>query len=180
MSDMFASLFDTGNGEGVVEATAHGLCKVLLPGDDTDLVRRVRAGEIASSPLSDRAAHMLTRYFKGEPQPFESLELDYRIGGTFRRAILEAVRSIPFGEVRSYARVAAEAGSPRSARAVGGAMAANPLPIIIPCHRVVAANGAMTGYSAPGGVSMKRFLLRLESIEFTHEKVKFSTHVINR
>jgi len=180
MKDEFVSLFETGKGKGAVVATAQGLCRVLLPGDDAELLQQVRSGEATASPLSDRAAQMLTRYFKGEPQPFDTLDLDYRVGGGFRRAILESIRSIPFGEVRSYARIAADAGSPRAARAVGGAMAANPLPIIIPCHRVVAANGAMTGYSAPGGITMKHFLLRLEGIEFTHEKVKFSTPVINR
>jgi methylated-DNA-[protein]-cysteine S-methyltransferase len=112
---------------------------------------------------------MLTKYFKGVPQPFETIALDYNVAGGFRRRILEYIRSIPFGKIQSYGQVAAAAGSPRAARAVGGAMASNPLPIIIPCHRVVAGNGRLTGYSAPGGLMVKKLLLQMEGVEFQGE-----------
>jgi methylated-DNA-[protein]-cysteine S-methyltransferase len=84
----------------------------------------------------------------------------------FRKRILMLIRAIPYGEVRSYCDVAVLAGLPRAARAVGGAMAANPVPVIIPCHRIVAGNGRLTGYSAIGGLKMKDILLRMEGVEF--------------
>jgi methylated-DNA-[protein]-cysteine S-methyltransferase len=73
---------------------------------------------------------------------------------------------IPYGRVVSYGCLAQQAGYPGASRAVGGAMAANPIPIIVPCHRVVAASGALTGYSGPGGIVMKKNLLSLEGVEF--------------
>ena len=85
----------------------------------------------------------------------------------FRARILTLIRAIEQGEVISYGEVAAMAGAPRAARAIGGAMAANPVPIIIPCHRIVAGNGSLTGFSAAGGISVKNKLLRMEGIEFT-------------
>ena len=84
----------------------------------------------------------------------------------FRQLVLRAALQIPYGTVVSYGELAATVGSPRAARAVGGALAANPMPVIIPCHRIVAASGSLTGYSGPGGISMKRLLLNLEAAEF--------------
>jgi methylated-DNA-[protein]-cysteine S-methyltransferase len=112
---------------------------------------------------------MLKLYFKGEPQRFDDLPVDLSGVATFRARILELIRSIPRGETKSYGEVAALAGVPRAARAIGGAMAANPLPIIIPCHRVVAADGKLTGYSAPGGLTTKKYLLEAEGVEFKEE-----------
>ncbi len=174
------SFYESEQGRGAVVATELGISRVYLPGDCLDDVLSGPDAADGPSTLTERAAHMLQNYFKGVPQPFETLALDYQVSGTFRRAILESIRPIPFGEVRSYAQVAAAACAPRAARAVGGAMAANPLPIIIPCHRVVASGGGLTGYSAAGGVHMKQFLLRLEGVEFTRERVKFSAPVIHR
>jgi len=80
----------------------------------------------------------------------------------FRRAVTEHCRQIPLGATRSYGELAAQAGKPHAARAVGRVMAANPFPLIVPCHRVVAAGGRLGGFSAPHGLSMKRRLLQLE------------------
>lgn len=80
----------------------------------------------------------------------------------FRSAVLATCRSIKYGQIRTYGRLAAESGWPAAARAVGGALAGNPLPLIIPCHRVIRSDGRMGGFSAPGGISLKRRMLDLE------------------
>jgi methylated-DNA-[protein]-cysteine S-methyltransferase len=160
-------------------ATERGICRVCLPGDAVGHTQD-SLDILPPSRLTEQVAQMLTRYFKGEPQPFESIELDYAVAGEFRRRILESIRSIPFGQIQSYGEVAAAAGSPRAARAVGGAMASNPVPIIIPCHRVIAANGRLTGYSAPGGLQLKKLILLMEGVEFKGELVCKKMQVINR
>lgn len=174
----YASVFETEQGRGVVVATVTGISRVCLPHPDVMLHCGLK--RIEPSELTERAALMLKHYFAGEPQPFEKLPLDIDVPGSFRRRILELVRSIPFGVVRSYAQVAWMAGSPGAARAVGGAMAANPVPIIIPCHRVVAADGRLTGFTAPGGLEMKKYLLKMERVEFKGERTIQKINVINR
>ena len=170
--DYYASFFNTGQGRAAVVATERGLCRVCLPGEDAGMLfTQENLDFLPPSRLTEQAARMLTKYFKGEPQQFELIELDYDIPGVFRQRILDSIRSIPFGQVRSYGEVAAAAGAPRAARAVGGAMAANPLPIVIPCHRVIAGDGRLTGYSAPGGLLLKKFILQMEGVEFKGELV---------
>jgi len=166
----YVSFFNAGQGRGAVVATEQGVCRVCLPGDAAGHTQD-SLDILPPSRLTEQVAQMLTRYFKGEPQPFETVALDYSVAGVFRRRILESIRSIPFGQIKSYGDVAAAAGSPRAARAVGGAMASNPVPIIIPCHRVIAANGRLTGYSAPGGLQLKKLILLMEGIEFKGELV---------
>ncbi len=89
----------------------------------------------------------------------------------FRRRVLQATTRIPYGETRTYGEIAAAIGQPRAARAVGQALRANPLPIVIPCHRVVGADGHLTGYGGPTGLQRKRWLLRLEGVQVQKEKV---------
>jgi methylated-DNA-[protein]-cysteine S-methyltransferase len=169
----YLSRFETRLGPGAVRASDRGVNGVYLPhaGSIHDLDRDELAG-MPPSPLTERAAGMLQRYFRGERQPFEDIPVDLAVNGTFRRRILELVRVIPFGEVRSYGEVAVMAGSSGAARAVGGAMAANPVPVIIPCHRVVAGDGRLTGFTAPGGIPLKKFLLQLEGAEFIDERIQ--------
>ena len=102
----------------------------------------------------------LQRYFNGEKVLFSD-RLDLSGATSFDRAVWETTLSIPYGETRSYAWVAQQVGSPRAFRAVGGALARNQFPIIVPCHRVVASNGKLGGFS--GGLALKRRLLELES-----------------
>ena len=80
----------------------------------------------------------------------------------FQRRVLRAALRIPYGRVSTYGEIAAEIGNPRAARAVGRALGANPIPLVVPCHRVIAGSGALGGYSAAGGVRVKRKLLDLE------------------
>jgi methylated-DNA-[protein]-cysteine S-methyltransferase len=111
------------------------------------------------TPLLRRACAQLQQYFDGARQVFD-LPLAPN-GSAFQRRVWEALRAIPAGETRSYGDLAASLGT--SARAIGGANAANPIPILIPCHRVVGAGGALGGYSGGDGIPTKRFLLALEA-----------------
>ncbi len=101
----------------------------------------------------------LRRYFEGREVTFDE-PLDPQVGTDFQRRVWAAARAIPRGKTRTYGQVARMAGSPRAARAVGQAMARNPRPIVVPCHRVVGSDGSLTGYG--GGVEMKRRMLEME------------------
>lgn len=106
----------------------------------------------------------LRRYFDGEPVDFAGVEVDLSSRTEFDRAVLAATRSIPYGQTRTYGQIARAIGKPDAARAVGQALGRNPACIIIPCHRVVATNGALGGFT--GGVRWKEALLRLEGSRF--------------
>jgi len=108
--------------------------------------------------LFNRAAEQLRAYFAGALSRFD---LPLKLAGTpFQNAVWSALREIPFGETVSYGTLAARIGKPTAYRAVGAANGANPLPIVIPCHRVIGANGSLTGFG--GGVETKKYLLELE------------------
>lgn len=130
--------------------------------DDGAFVERI--AKAGYEPVRDAVAlknvfDWLDRYFAGHNAPFP-LPLDPR-GTEFQKAVWKAVAAIPRGEVRTYSSIAAAIGRPKAARAVGGACAANPIPVIVPCHRVRAAGGE-GGYT--GGLHIKRALLRLEGV----------------
>lgn len=116
------------------------------------------ARDQAETPLLRRGKRQLEHYFDGDPRPFH-LPL-VPAGTPFQQAVWLAMSEIPAGQTRSYGELAAAVGS--AARAVGGACGANPIPIIVPCHRVLAAGGALGGYSGEGGLETKIALLRLE------------------
>jgi methylated-DNA-[protein]-cysteine S-methyltransferase len=105
----------------------------------------------------------LQKYTSGCRDSFQDVAVDPGPIGDFQRRVLRQCRRIPYGKTLSYAEVAAKAGSPRAARAVGNCMAGNRIPLLIPCHRVVRSDGGLGSYSAPGGVAMKRRILALES-----------------
>lgn len=105
-------------------------------------------------------SRQLLQYLDGVPVDF-TVTLDL-IGTPFQKRIWEAIAAIPFGRTLTYGEIAAQAGNPQGSRAVGGATGRNPVPIIVPCHRVMGARGALTGFSAPDGLNLKRKLLRLE------------------
>jgi methylated-DNA-[protein]-cysteine S-methyltransferase len=134
---------------------------LTLEGDDNSLTR-LGFGEPATPQGDARAvasaAIQLEQYFAGERTEFE---LDIELHGTpFERRVWDEVRAIPYGETASYAEIARRVGSPSACRAVGRANGRNPIAVIVPCHRVVGADGSLTGYA--GGVEMKRALLELE------------------
>ena len=108
--------------------------------------------------------HRLQAYAKGaKKDDFLDIQLDLGCYSDFQRRVLSLCRKIPFGATLSYGQLAAKAGSPHAYRAVGGCMAGNKIPILIPCHRVVLANGSVGSYSAPGGMRTKKRLLELEN-----------------
>jgi len=117
-----------------------------------------------------RLIEQVQRHLEGKMQDFSSVPLDWSIVSEFQRAVYQQARSIKPGEKRSYGEIAHRVGlDTKSARAVGVAMATNPWPLIVPCHRVVSASGKMTGYSAGGGVRTKTRLLVLEGAELLSE-----------
>ena len=136
----------------------------LLVAKDGDAVVeiRFRPGDI-DAPRDDDAvadvAAQLAEYFRGERRSFD-LPLSPR-GTEFQQEVWRALQRIPYGETRSYSDIAREIGRPAAVRAVGAANGANPIPVVIPCHRVVGSNGSLTGFG--GGIDTKRWLLALES-----------------
>jgi methylated-DNA-[protein]-cysteine S-methyltransferase len=104
----------------------------------------------------------LVRYADGEPVDFSEVAIAVEHLSTFERRVVKACRAIPSGQHRTYGQLAAAAGSPGAARAVGRVMATNRVPLVVPCHRVLAAGGRLGGFSAPQGLAMKRRLLALE------------------
>lgn len=163
------SIYETRFGFGIVAANGTGLAAHHLPfGTRTaveaqELASTLHPAATAESPLTREAAVLLSRYFAGERIDFR-LPLDFRDFTAFRQAVYRMVSGIPYGTVLSYLEVARACGSPGGARAIGGAMAGNPLPILVPCHRVVASSGGMTGFTAPGGIASKRELLIMEGV----------------
>jgi len=112
------------------------------------------------SPHLDKAEQQLEAYFRGDSRLFD-LDLDLR-GTSFQVGVWQALTRIPYGETRSYKDIAGQVGSPKAVRAVGGANNRNPIPIIVPCHRVIGAGGQLVGYG--GGLSIKTFLLQHEGL----------------
>jgi methylated-DNA-[protein]-cysteine S-methyltransferase len=124
------------------------------------------ATAVPESPvLSDEARLLkqaLIRYVSGLDPEWPSLPMDFSHLTSFHRTVLQALARVPCGTVCTYGELAEASGSPKAARAIGRAMATNPFPLIYPCHRVIGANGKMTGFSGEGGVKLKEFLLRHE------------------
>jgi methylated-DNA-[protein]-cysteine S-methyltransferase len=141
----------------------------MLPSDTSDPLqactawvrsRIPRATIVEDNDALEPVARELRSYLDGSTREF-TFPLDPR-GTPFQMSVWEALQEIPYGQVRSYASVAARIGKPRAVRAVGAANGSNPIPILIPCHRVIGSNGTLTGYG--GGLGLKERLLRLEGI----------------
>lgn len=127
------------------------------------------AEEASTCPALRDLARALDQYFAGRPVDFSGHPVDLSARPPFQQRVLAGARRIPWGEVRSYGWLAARVGRPGGARAVGQAMAHNPIGLVIPCHRVVAAGGGLGGFG--GGLALKRALLELEGVRFQGEKV---------
>src|SRR3954447_10804427 len=163
--DVAYTTVDTPVGPVVVAATKRGLVRVALPGVPLDNVLEQLAEDISPRVIAyprrlDEARRELGQYFDGKRQRFE-LPLDWSLSHAgFYRRVLRATAKVPYGEVITYAEAAERAGNPRAFRAAGSAVGSNPIPIVVPCHRVVRAGGDIGDYG--GGPEMKRFLLELE------------------
>lgn len=126
-------------------------------------LRWMGAGANSAPPeLAHQLAGKIARYFRGEVLDFEDTPLDFRPATPFQLQVWQACRSIPFGATMSYGRLAAQIGQASATRAVGRALGSNPIPLIVPCHRVVSADGGLCGYSGYGGITTKCRLLELE------------------
>ncbi|MDQ3609825.1 MAG: methylated-DNA--[protein]-cysteine S-methyltransferase [Actinomycetota bacterium] len=156
---------DSPLGPILLGATTEGLVRVGLPSEDEDavldeLARRVSARVLfAPRDAVTRARRQLDEYFEVQRRTFD-VTLDWRLTVGFRREVLRATAQIPYGQTASYRQVATQAGSPAAARAAGTALATNPLPILVPCHRVLRSDGVLGAYR--GGPEVKAQLLGLE------------------
>ncbi|HEY2006071.1 MAG TPA: methylated-DNA--[protein]-cysteine S-methyltransferase [Solirubrobacteraceae bacterium] len=152
-------------GELLLAATEAGLVQVAyvdaaqLDGLLARLADRVSPRVLLAPRRLDEPRRELDQYFSGRRRSFE-VALDERLMSAFARRVMTAAAAIPYGAVSSYAQVAAQAGSPHGARAAGNALGSNPLPIILPCHRVLRSGGDLGGYT--GGLDRKRTLLAIE------------------
>jgi methylated-DNA-[protein]-cysteine S-methyltransferase len=163
--DVAYRTIDTPVGSLLLAATDLGLVRVAYSVEGHDAVLQALSDQISPRILLapsrlDESVRELDEYFEGRRRTFD-LQLDWRLSEGFRSTVLHALRSIDYGQTASYAAVAQLAGNPKAVRAVGSACAANPLPVVVPCHRVVRSDGAMGGYL--GGVEAKRTLLDLEA-----------------
>ena len=152
-------------GELLVAVTPRGLIRLAYNAEEyadsvlDELARRVSPRVVEAPAALDEVRRELDEYFEGKRTSFD-IPIDWRLHDGFGRRVLRATARIPFGKVITYAEVAAKAGSPRGSRAAGNALGSNRMPIVVPCHRVVAAGGKIGGYT--GGLERKEYLLELE------------------
>ncbi len=162
---------DSPVGNLLIAATERGIVRVVFASEGHDAVLNTLAARLGSRILKmsssqgvggelDVAARELDEYFSGRRTAFD-MPLDLSLSKGFRRDVLNHLRGIAYGHTESYTQVAAASGSPRAVRAVGSACATNPLPVIVPCHRVLRSDGSLGGYL--GGLDAKRTLLALEA-----------------
>jgi len=151
-------------GELIVATTPRGLVRLAYPNEGRDEVLEELASALSPRVLEaprrlDEVRRELEEYFEGRRRRFE-FPVDYALTRGFTQRVLRATARIPFGSVSTYMQVAGRAGNPRAYRAAGNALASNPIPIVVPCHRVLHSGGGLGGYT--GGLERKRFLLSLE------------------
>jgi methylated-DNA-[protein]-cysteine S-methyltransferase len=164
--DVAYTTMDSPYGPLLLATTPRGLIRVGLPNQDADellveLAERVSPRVLEAPSRLDEVRRELDLYFEGKLEHFD-LPLDWQLSGDFRRKVLRAISRIPYGQTRSYTQMATSAGNKRAVRAAGTACGSNPIPIVVPCHRVLRTSGALGGYG--GGLPMKEGLLRLEGV----------------
>ena len=160
-------IFQTKWGHFGLAGTKSALCRTQLPGPEPKIIESRLLKNCRNAQFDNTFFKILQErivaYFEGSCVNF-SLDIPVELDGFggFSREVLTACREIEFGQRITYAGLAKKAGSPSASRAVGSALAKNPLPLIIPCHRVLRTDGKMGGFSAPGGISLKKRMLTLE------------------
>lgn len=157
---------DSPFGPLLLAKTRRGLVRLGLPNQDADallvdLADRVSPRVLEAPKELDEVRRELDLYFEGQLDRFD-LPLDWRLSGGFRQRVLRAIDRIPYGQTRTYTEMARSAGNERAVRAAGTACGANPIPLVVPCHRVLRTGGALGGYG--GGLQMKEALLELEGV----------------
>jgi methylated-DNA-[protein]-cysteine S-methyltransferase len=164
-------IFETGSGFCGIAWSTIGITRFQLPVRSAEAAERVLLRRVSGAepgvPTSEVAEAVVAvkRYFEGEETDFSALTLDLRDQDAFFRQIYIAARQVGWGQTTTYGNLAKELGAgPEAARDVGQAMAKNPVPLIIPCHRVLAAGGKVGGFSAPGGAATKISMLKLEGV----------------
>jgi methylated-DNA-[protein]-cysteine S-methyltransferase len=165
------TIFETKNGFAAVAWSATGVSRLRLPADtqaraESSILRRFPQARRAVPPAHIvRLISDINRYFEGERVDFSTVPLDLSPQEPFFARVYTEVRKLGWGETTTYGSLAKILGAaPRAARGVGQAMASNPVPLIVPCHRVLAAGGKIGGFSAPGGSHSKAKMLRLEGV----------------
>ncbi len=166
--DVAYDVFDTPVGEVVAALTPKGLVRIAytdwndgIDGVLDDLASRLSPRVLASPPRLDPLKRELEEYFAGRRTAFET-PIDWSLIVAFGRRVLAATAAIPFGATSTYGQIAAAAGNPKAARATGNALGHNPIPIVVPCHRVLAAGNRLGGYT--GGTDRKELLLGVEGV----------------
>jgi len=163
--DVAYDIADSPVGPLLVASSQRGICRISFdPEPDRQLEQLARSfgARVLRSPRPVEAARrQLEEYFDGRRQRFE-LAVDVERLTPFNRLVLDALARVPYGKVTTYGTLAGEAGRPRAARAVGVVMNRNPIPIVLPCHRVVGSTGRLVGYA--GGLERKEALLKLEGV----------------
>ncbi|HEX3911003.1 MAG TPA: methylated-DNA--[protein]-cysteine S-methyltransferase [Solirubrobacteraceae bacterium] len=154
--------FETALGTCGLRWSEVGIAEVWLP-KDRALVGVTPLDSVAGAPeaVRDAIAGIVT-LLDGEPRDLRSVALDLEQADGFQRSVYAAAREIGPGETATYGEIAHALGTPQAAREVGAALGLNPVPIVVPCHRVLAADGALRGFSAPGGIVTKRRMLEIE------------------
>ena len=163
METFFYTDFESPTGRLLIVSSGEGLAAILLPASKKDQMQSLKKmfpkADLKENAESNRAvSDQLKEYFEGKRKTFD-LKLDLR-GSDFKKAALKKVMKIPFAGTKTYGGIAKEMGNPNASRAVGSANRTNPIPIVIPCHRVIGSNGALVGYG--GGLKMKQWLLDFE------------------
>lgn len=164
--DVSYTNMDSPFGPLLLASTKRGLVRVGLPNQDQDellaeLAERVSPRVLEAPAELDAVRRELDLYFAGRLDHFD-LALDWRLSSGFRQRVLRAIDRIPYGQTRSYTEMARKAGNERAVRAAGTACGSNPIPLVVPCHRVLRTSGALGGYG--GGLPMKQALLELEGV----------------
>ena len=164
--DVAYGTHDSPLGTLTVFVTRRGLAGISYPDEPIEqqleeVASTISARVMAAPERTDRVRRQLDEYFAGDRRRFD-VPIDWRALHGFRQQVLRATARIPFGQVSTYRDIAIEAGSPNAYRAAGNALGSNPVPIVVPCHRVLHAGGGLGGYT--GGLDRKRFLLGLEGV----------------
>jgi methylated-DNA-[protein]-cysteine S-methyltransferase len=161
--DVAYDLTDSPIGPLLVAATERGVCEIAFdpdPEQEIDRLARLHGVRVLRSPRPvEEARRELDEYFEGRRQEFD-LPVDLTGLPAFQQTVLAELQRVPYGQVDTYGGLAARIGKPKAARAVGGALNRNPVPIVVPCHRIVGSSGSLVGYA--GGLERKELLLSLE------------------